>query len=134
LQQGVGGDQDMAAGQTVFQDALELTQEGENPLVVEVVVRGSEALVYLKYDRDLFDPATADRLAEHYRLLLETVAADPRRPIGDLPLITAAERALVDRANDTRVARPRDVTAAGLVLARAASAPERVAVVDADGA
>ncbi|UUU28514.1 amino acid adenylation domain-containing protein [Streptomyces sp. CA-210063] len=134
LQQGVGGDQDMAAGQTVFQDALELTQEGENPLVVEVVVRGSEALVYLKYDRDLFDPATAERLAEHYRLLLESVAADPRRPIGDLPLITAAERALVDRANDTRAARPRDVTAAGLVLARAASAPERVAVVDADGA
>ncbi|MFJ3566881.1 non-ribosomal peptide synthetase [Streptomyces diastaticus] len=134
LQQGVGGDQDMAAGQTVFQDALELTQEGENPLVVEVVVRGSEALVYLKYDRELFDPATAERLAEHYRLLLETVAADPRRPIGDLPLITAAERALVDRANDTRAARPRDVTAADLVLARVASAPERVAVVDADGA
>ncbi|MFF8433571.1 amino acid adenylation domain-containing protein [Streptomyces bacillaris] len=133
LQQGVGGDQDMAAGQTVFQDALELTQEGENPLVVEVVVRGPEALVYLKYDRELFDPATAERLAEHYRLLLETVAADPRRPIGDLPLITAAERALVDRANDTRAVRPRDVTAAGLVLARAASDPERVAVVDADG-
>ncbi|MGW0416119.1 amino acid adenylation domain-containing protein [Streptomyces collinus] len=134
LQQGVGGDQDMAAGQTVFDDALELTQEGENPLVVEVVVRGSQALVHFKYDRELFDPATAERLAEHYRLLLETVAADPRRPIGDLSLTTAAERALVDRANDTRAARPRDVTAAGLVLARAASAPERVAVVDADGA
>ncbi|WP_217143031.1 non-ribosomal peptide synthetase [Streptomyces sp. AC627_RSS907] len=134
LQQGVGGDQDMAAGQTVFDDALELTQEGENPLVVEVVVRGSEALVHLKYDRELFDPATAERLAEHYRLLLETVAADTRQPIGGLPLVTAAERALVDRANDTRATRPRDVTAAGLVLARAASAPERVAVVDADGA
>ncbi|MFD8214465.1 amino acid adenylation domain-containing protein [Streptomyces sp. NPDC059697] len=134
LQQGVGGDQDMAAGQTVFHDALELTQEGENPLVVEVVVQGSAALVHLKYDRELFDRDTAERLAEHYRLLLETVTADPRRLIGDLPLTTAAERALVDRANDTRAVRPRDMTAAGLVLARAASAPERVAVVDADGA
>ncbi|MGC5662801.1 amino acid adenylation domain-containing protein [Micromonospora sp. WMMD723] len=133
LQQGVGGDQDMAAGQTVFRDALELTQEGENPLVVEVVVRGPAALVYVKYDRELFDRTTAERLAEHFRLLLAAVTADPGQRIGDLALTTAQEHALVERANATRVGRPYDVTVADLVLARAASAPERVAVVDADG-
>ncbi|GGR27178.1 non-ribosomal peptide synthetase [Streptomyces netropsis] len=133
MQQGVGGDQDMAAGQTVFRDALDLTQEGENDLVVEVVVRGSGALVHLKYDPELFDRSTAERLAEHYRLLLDAVTADPARRVGDLAPTSAAERRTVERANATRADRPRDVTAADLVLARARSGPERTAVVDATG-
>ncbi|WP_329110176.1 amino acid adenylation domain-containing protein [Micromonospora sp. NBC_01699] len=133
LQQGVGGDQDMAAGQTVFRDALGLTQEGENPLVVEVVLRGSAALVYFKYDRDLFDRATVERLAEHYRLLLEAITTDPGRTVADLDLTTPAERTLLEGVNATYAERPHDVTAADLVLNRAARIPDRVAVVDADG-
>ncbi|NBE80081.1 non-ribosomal peptide synthetase [Micromonospora rubida] len=133
LQQGVGGDQDMAEGQTVFRDALDLTQEGENDLVVEVVRRGPGALVYLKYDPELFERSTVERLAEHYRLLLGTVAAEPARLLADLPLATGAERRLIERANATRTERPRDVSAAQLVLARAARHPDRRAVVDADG-
>ncbi|SPE63559.1 Polyketide synthase PksJ [Streptomyces netropsis] len=133
MQQGVGGDQDMAAGQTVFRDALDLTQEGENDLVVEVVVRGTGAHVYFKYDPELFDRATVERLAEHYRLLLEQVTADPARRVGDVALASAAERQVIERANATRAERPRDVTAADLVLARARSGPERTAVVDATG-
>ncbi|MFF7022875.1 amino acid adenylation domain-containing protein [Streptomyces klenkii] len=132
MQQGVGGDQDMAAGQTVFRDALDLTQEGENDLVVEVVVRGPGALVYVKYDPARFDRSTAERLAEHYRLLLEAVTADPSRRVGDVELATAAERGAVERANATRRERPRDVTAAGLVLRQAERTPERTAVADAE--
>lgn len=132
MQQGVGGDQDMAAGQTVFRDALDLTQEGENDLVVEVVVRGPGALVYVKYDPERFDRSTAERLAEHYRLLLEAVTADPSRRVGDVELATDAERGAVERANATRRERPRDVTAAGLVLRQAEHAPERTAVADAE--
>ncbi|MEV4738948.1 amino acid adenylation domain-containing protein [Streptomyces sp. NPDC049555] len=133
MQQGVGGDQDMAAGQTVFKDALDLTQEGENDLVVEVVVRGAGAHVYVKYDPALFERATIERLAEHYRLLLEAVTADPDRRVRDVALATEAERALVARVNATRAERPRDVTAASLVLDQARRTPGRTAVVDTDG-
>ncbi|MFJ3978812.1 amino acid adenylation domain-containing protein [Streptomyces sp. NPDC090021] len=133
MQQGVGGDQDMAAGQTVFRDALDLTQEGENDLVAEVVVRDTGVLLYLKYDPERFDRSTVERLAEHYRLLLDTVTADPSVRLGDLDPATPAERRTVERANATRTERPRDVTAADLVLARARRAPGRTALVDATG-
>ncbi|WP_217181559.1 non-ribosomal peptide synthetase [Streptomyces sp. AC495_CC817] len=133
LQQGVGGDQDMAAGQTVFRDALDLTQEGENDLVVEVVVRDTGTLVYVKYDPERFDRPTVERLSEHYRLLLEAVTADPDRRVGDLELATPGERRLVRRANATRADRPRDVTVADLVHTRAEHSPLRTAVVDAVG-
>ncbi|MBT2481877.1 non-ribosomal peptide synthetase [Streptomyces sp. ISL-94] len=133
MQQGVGGDQDMAAGQTVFRDALDLTQEGENDLVVEVVVRDTGVLLYFKYDPERFDRSTVERLAEHYRLLLDTVTADPSVRLGDLDPATPAERRTVERSNTTRAERPRDVTAADLVLARARRDPGRTAVVDATG-
>ncbi|WP_433854473.1 amino acid adenylation domain-containing protein [Streptomyces kronopolitis] len=133
LQQGVGGDQDMAAGQTVFRDALDLTQEGESDLVAEVVVRDTGVLLYLKYDPERFDRSTVERLAEHYRLLLDTVTADPSVRLGDLAPATPAERRTVERSHHTSAERPRDVTAAALVLARARRDPGRTAVVDATG-
>ncbi|MEF2529748.1 amino acid adenylation domain-containing protein [Streptomyces sp. CS62] len=133
MQQGVGGDQDMAVGQTVFRDALDLTQEGENDLVAEVVVRDTGVLLYLKYDPARFDRSTVERLAEHYRLLLDAVTADPSVRLADLAPATPAERRTVERANATRAERPRDVTAADLVLARARRDPGRTAVVDAAG-
>ncbi|HUZ02467.1 MAG TPA: condensation domain-containing protein, partial [Thermomicrobiaceae bacterium] len=45
-----------------------------------------------RYPTDLFEPATIARLADHFRLLLEGIVADPDRPIGDLPLLTPPER------------------------------------------
>ncbi|AXE28008.1 non-ribosomal peptide synthetase (plasmid) [Streptomyces globosus] len=133
MQQGVGGDQDMAVGQTVFRDALDLTQEGENDLVAEVVVRDTGVLLYLKYDPARFDRSTVERLAEHYRLLLDAVTADPSVRLAELAPATPAERRTVERSNATRAERPRDVTAADLVLARARRDPGRTAVVDATG-
>jgi amino acid adenylation domain-containing protein len=47
----------------------------------------------LEHDRDLFDPATADRMLGHFRTLLDGVAADPGSRLSALPLLTAAERA-----------------------------------------
>ncbi|MGX7829585.1 amino acid adenylation domain-containing protein [Actinokineospora sp. 24-640] len=132
LQQGVGGDQDMAAGQTVFRDAMELTQEGENPLVVEVVVRGPGALLYVKYDPARFDRATAEQLAEHYRLLLVQAASDPTTRLRDLAPATPGERAALARANDTRRDRPRGTSAAELVLGQVERTPGALAVADGD--
>ncbi|MBG4650489.1 non-ribosomal peptide synthase/polyketide synthase [Pseudomonas aeruginosa] len=45
------------------------------------------------YATDLFEAATVERLARHWRNLLEAVVAEPRRRLGDLPLLDAEERA-----------------------------------------
>ncbi|HVG18729.1 MAG TPA: amino acid adenylation domain-containing protein, partial [Blastocatellia bacterium] len=44
------------------------------------------------YNADLFDDATIERMAGHYRTLLEDVVADPDQRISALSLLTAPER------------------------------------------
>ncbi|OXI78774.1 non-ribosomal peptide synthetase [Burkholderia sp. AU33423] len=46
----------------------------------------------LEYNLDLFDAATIDRMAEHFRTLVDAVIADPDRPLGALSLSSDAER------------------------------------------
>jgi len=48
--------------------------------------------VVIDYATDLFDPATIERMAAHWQVLLEAIAADPEQRISRLPLLTAAER------------------------------------------
>jgi amino acid adenylation domain-containing protein len=45
-----------------------------------------------RFNADLFDEATVRRMAERFRVLLEGIAADPGRPLRDLPLLPDAER------------------------------------------
>ncbi|WP_157640496.1 non-ribosomal peptide synthetase, partial [Burkholderia ubonensis] len=46
----------------------------------------------LEYNLDLFDAATIERMAEHFRHLLEAVIADSNRPLGELSLLSDTER------------------------------------------
>jgi len=88
---------------------------------------------WLEVDAELFDGATALRLLGHLGEVLTSLAAaardaaDPR--LGELPLLSAAERAAVGREwNDTAAAYP-EQTLDRLFAARAGEAPEAVAVV-----
>ena len=53
---------------------------------------------FVEYNTDLFDRSTMARLLDHYRRVLETVAAHPEVRLSELPLLSADERrqALVD--------------------------------------
>ncbi|GAB3136782.1 hypothetical protein GCM10027290_01120 [Micromonospora sonneratiae] len=51
----------------------------------------------------LFDTATVERLAGHYRQLLTAVATDPDTPVTRLPILTDAEAAQLRAWNDTTV-------------------------------
>jgi len=63
----------------------------------------------LEYATDLFDLATIERMAGHFRQLLEGIAADPECRIGELPLLTPEERQqLLVEWNDTVVDYPGD--------------------------
>src|SRR6185312_1421166 len=46
---------------------------------------------WLEYDLDLFDRATAVRIADHFRNLMAGALAEPDRLVSDLPLLTAGE-------------------------------------------
>jgi amino acid adenylation domain-containing protein len=46
----------------------------------------------LYYNRDLFEPATAERLIAHYRQLLESAVAEPDQPLAKLQMLDAPER------------------------------------------
>ncbi len=83
----------------------------------------------LDYNTDLFDAATAGRLARNLAVLLSAAVADPSRPIAELPLLTGEElREVVHGWNAAHATRPA-VPVHRLFSERAAEAPDAVAVV-----
>jgi amino acid adenylation domain-containing protein len=83
----------------------------------------------LHYATDLFERATAERMAEHLRRLLEQVAADADAPLSRLALVDAAERARVmDEWNRTDAPYPDDRCLHELVEEQACRTPDAVAV------
>ncbi len=98
-----------------------------------IAARDEEAMALaLEFSADLFDEATADRMLAHYRTLLEGIVADPSRRIGDLPLMTDAERARLVGQPETEIEGRDDLLIHQLFEARAASDPEAVALVHDD--
>jgi amino acid adenylation domain-containing protein len=83
----------------------------------------------LQYNTDLFDGASIERMAGHFAALLAGIAADPERPVSQLPMLTAAERDELDTWNNTDV----DYDAPGclheIVAATAAHSPDAIAVI-----
>ncbi|KRV49163.1 non-ribosomal peptide synthetase [Wenjunlia vitaminophila] len=47
---------------------------------------------WFEYDRDLFEQTTVERLAGHFRRLVEQVTAGPETPVDELELLDGAER------------------------------------------
>jgi amino acid adenylation domain-containing protein len=102
--------------------SVELTQQDDKSL------KG-----FVNYDSDLFDRATAERLAGHLRMLLAGFAADPEVPLSQVEMLTPGERDLVVRRwNDTARPWPSAQTMDELVRSRALACPDATAVVCGD--
>ena len=88
-------------------------------------------LLEAEYSTDLFHEATIARLLGHFQTLLEGVAANPCQRIGELPLLTDAEREhlLLGCNAGTRTDYPRAKTISALFEAQAARSPEVIAAV-----
>ena len=83
----------------------------------------------LQYNADLFDAGTAQRMARQLATLAWAAVADPRRPIGALPLLTDAEAEQILRTwNDTAVEIPGEVWIHRAVERQAAATPDAPAV------
>ncbi len=86
-----------------------------------------------EYALDLFDAATAQRLLGRLHVLLAGVAADPRRPLSRLPLLTAAERRTLTDEWSASAPAAKPFLVQERIAGWAARAPERPALVAAGG-
>jgi amino acid adenylation domain-containing protein len=86
----------------------------------------------LTYSTALFDAATVERMAAHFRVLLAALAEDRERRIADLPLLTPGEVLQLEAWNRTRVRGPETPPEARFA-ALAAADPGAPALVSAAG-
>ncbi|SNS43135.1 non-ribosomal peptide synthase domain TIGR01720/amino acid adenylation domain-containing protein [Actinomadura meyerae] len=83
----------------------------------------------LEYALDLYDPATARRLAERFERYLSALLADPDAPIGRADVLAAEERAaILGEWAGGRAAAAERATIPALFEARAAARPDAPAV------
>jgi amino acid adenylation domain-containing protein len=87
----------------------------------------------LVYSSPLFDAATAERMAGHFRILLVTLLEDRERRVDDLPLLTLAEAAQLAAWNRTPVPSPHLPAPEDRFAALAAADPEAPVLVSAAG-
>lgn len=102
----------------LFDLALEMTESGEG-------VKGE-----IEYSTELFNEETIARMAGHFRVLLEGVAAAPEARLSEQPLLTGTERHQILAAwNATAADLPQDRSVHHLFEAQAEKTPEAAAVV-----
>lgn len=93
------------------------------------VVEGKRCWGRLRYDKDLFDAATVERLTGHYVNLLQGIIAAPSRTVSSIPLLGEAEREeILFDGNRPQGQRPAS-TACHLFELQVAATPDRIAVV-----
>ncbi|MDR3670144.1 MAG: amino acid adenylation domain-containing protein, partial [Holophaga sp.] len=99
-------------------------------LTLNLTETGGGLRGFLEYNTDLFQPATIERMANHFHTLLEAAVAQPEAPVSTLPLMTAAERrqVLVD-FNATAADYPQDRCVHQLFEDQVARTPEATALV-----
>ncbi|WP_327000293.1 amino acid adenylation domain-containing protein [Dactylosporangium sp. NBC_01737] len=85
------------------------------------------------YSTEVHDEATVCSLADRFELLLAAAAADPRRPLAELPLWTDDELRTVARVNAGAAAPVPGPTVAARIARRHAADPDGAALIDADG-
>ena len=124
------GDHDPAASQALQLKPMPgLHQEGEFDLTLEVRQEDRQGHLYFKYNPDLFDEATIERIARHYRQVLAEVVRTPDMALSAIELLTADERAgLLAQWTGERRAYPEDACAFELFEEQARRRPDAVAV------
>jgi surfactin family lipopeptide synthetase A len=100
---------------------------------VDLTLRVQEAAgglrAIIEYSTDLFEAPTIERMAVHWRSLLEAMAAAPGRRLSELTLLTEAERRqLLVEWNQTAADLPRAARVHELIEAQAGRTPEATAL------
>jgi amino acid adenylation domain-containing protein/non-ribosomal peptide synthase protein (TIGR01720 family) len=114
-------------------DGVEITPLGgaprvaKYPLTFEFVETDSGVRLNLEYATDLFDRTRIDRMAEHFRRLLDAALAEPGRPISRLDMFGEVERTLL-LAPGPKIDLPADATVPAMFAGWVEVAPDAIAV------
>ncbi|MCZ8520301.1 MULTISPECIES: non-ribosomal peptide synthase/polyketide synthase [Paenibacillus] len=99
-----------------------------------IVIPGGDIRVCIRYNALAYEPAAIERIGGHLLHMLEQTAARPERPVGELELVTAEERAqLFGLASGARAAYPREQAIHRLFEAQARRTPDALAAVSGSG-
>ncbi|WP_257454347.1 non-ribosomal peptide synthetase [Archangium lipolyticum] len=99
-----------------------------------VIESASGFALSVQYSTELFEDATASRMLSHYVRLLEHAVARPQTTVGELPLLSSAEREQVLYAfNDTERPFDSEATLVSIFEAQVARTPDAPAVVAPEG-
>ncbi|HEX7772055.1 MAG TPA: amino acid adenylation domain-containing protein, partial [Pyrinomonadaceae bacterium] len=98
-------------------------------LFFEFIEEGDELACALRYDVNLFEAETVQRLGGHLERLLESVVTEPERRLAELEWVSDAELAAIAGWNDTERDYPAEHCVHELFEAQAEREPERVALV-----
>ncbi|MCM3804719.1 non-ribosomal peptide synthase/polyketide synthase [Streptomyces sp. DR7-3] len=99
---------------------------------VEDGTDGTELRGLLEYSTELFDATTAKRMAGHLLVLLDGVAAEPDRPLRELPLLTEDERRRMTALGRGPELAVEPATFPAMFEAAAARTPDTTALVASD--
>ncbi|HYC70103.1 MAG TPA: condensation domain-containing protein [Opitutaceae bacterium] len=102
-------------------------------LGLTVIERQPGLTLRAEFNGERHSAPLVQRLLGHYGVLLAAALERPETRLSELPLLTDAERRRLTEWNRTTAAFHRDATAAELVGARAAAAPDAPAVVADEG-
>ena len=105
-------------------------EEGQFDLTLEVI-EGRESLFgVFKYNSDLFEESTIERMAEHFQNLLQGIVANPDAQVSQLSLLSEVEKhQLLVEWNSTEVEYPQDKCIHQLFEAQVAKTPDAIAIV-----
>jgi amino acid adenylation domain-containing protein len=98
-------------------------------LYIEAEERELDTAACILYNTDIFDTATIDRMIGHWLTMLDAICVSPDTPLGELSLLTDAERALMLVTwNETSAELPA-TTMHDLFLAQVRRTPDAIAAV-----
>jgi amino acid adenylation domain-containing protein len=107
-------------------------QVSQVDMTLLLVETGDSIFASLPYNTDLFDRATAARMADSYLTLLEGITADPGTRVSALPSMGWDEqRRVLEEWNDTAAERGEELCIHRLFEAQVGQTPGRTAVVSA---
>ncbi|VEP13753.1 Linear gramicidin synthase subunit B (fragment) [Hyella patelloides LEGE 07179] len=105
-------------------------QEGQNDLDLEILEGSSSIKGSFKYNTDLFNSQTIERMVGHFQNLLEAIVENPDQKVGSLNLLSESERhQLLVEWNDTATEYPSDKCIHQLFEEQVEKTPDAVAVI-----
>ena len=113
----------------VVESLLAESRTAKFDLILTLTDVGDDIWLEVEYSTDLFDEARIERMVGHLRVLLQSVVVNPGQRIGEVPLLTEAERQqLLVKWNDTRTDYPTDRCIHELFEEQVKKTPDKVAL------